>query len=76
MNVDQLMILSAPHIACYALTVEPNTALQKMISLKKKADINPDQQARQFLLLMKWMREPDMSIMKFQILQNQVSEQA
>ncbi len=56
-NVDQLIYLDAPHIACYALTVEPNTALKKMISLKKKADINPDQQARQFLLLMKWMRQ-------------------
>ena len=56
MNVDQLINLDVPHIACYALTVEPNTALQKMISLKKKAGINTDQQARQFLLLMKWMR--------------------
>ena len=57
MNVGQLITLDAPHIACYALTVEPNTALQKMISLKKKAGINTDQQARQFLLLMKWMRD-------------------
>ena len=57
MNVDQLIDLGVPHIACYALTVEPNTALQKMISLKKKADINTDQQARQFLLLMEWMRD-------------------
>jgi oxygen-independent coproporphyrinogen III oxidase len=56
-NVDQLIHLEAPHIACYALTVEPNTALKKMISLKKKEDIDSDQQARQFLLLMKWMRE-------------------
>ena len=57
MNVDQLINLDAPHIACYALTVEPNTALKKMISLKKKADIDTDQQARQFLILMKWMRD-------------------
>ena len=28
-----------------------------MITLKKKAGINTDQQARQFLLLMKWMRD-------------------
>jgi oxygen-independent coproporphyrinogen-3 oxidase len=56
MNVDQLITLGTPHIACYALTVEPNTALQKMISLKKKAAINTDQEASQFLLLMKWMR--------------------
>jgi oxygen-independent coproporphyrinogen III oxidase len=57
MNVDRLINLGAPHIACYALTVEPNTALKKMISLKKKAGIDTGQQARQFLLLMKWMRD-------------------
>jgi oxygen-independent coproporphyrinogen-3 oxidase len=56
-NVDQLIALGAPHIACYALTVEPNTALQKMIFLKKKTGISTDQQASQFLLLMKWMRD-------------------
>ena len=57
MNVEQVINSSAPHIACYALTVEPKTALQKMISLKKKVDIDTDQQARQFLLLMKWLKE-------------------
>ncbi len=57
MNVEQVINLEAPHIACYALTVEPKTALQKMIALKKKVDIDIDQQARQFLLLMKWMKE-------------------
>jgi len=56
-NVEQLVSLGAPHIACYALTVEPNTALQKMILLKKKAAPNSDQQARQYLLLLKWMRD-------------------
>ena len=56
-NVEQVINSGAPHIACYALTVEPNTALQKMISLKKKVDIDTDQQARQFLLLMKWLKE-------------------
>ncbi len=57
MNVEQVINLGAPHIACYALTVEPKTALHKMIHLKKKVDIDTDQQARQFLLLMKWMKE-------------------
>ncbi len=56
-NVQQLIQLNVPHIACYALTVEPNTALKKMIFLKKKRDINTDQQATQFLLLMHWMKE-------------------
>ena len=57
MNVEQVINLDAPHIACYALTVEPKTALQKMIHLKKRVDVDTDQQARQFLLLMKWMKE-------------------
>lgn len=57
MNVEQVINSDAPHIACYALTVEPKTALQKMIALKKKVDIDTDQQANQFLLLMKWLKE-------------------
>ncbi len=57
LNVDYIIKNDISHIACYALTVEPKTALQKMIALKKKADINTEQQARQFLLLMQWMKE-------------------
>lgn len=57
MNVEHVINLDVPHIACYALTVEPKTALQKMIHLKKKVDIDTDWQARQFLLLMKWLKE-------------------
>ena len=58
LNVDYIIKNDIPHIACYALTVEPKTALQKMIALKKKAGINTEQQARQFLLLlMQWMKE-------------------
>jgi len=56
MNVDRVINLGVPHIACYALTVEPNTALQKMIVLKKKVDVDTDDQARQFSLLMQWMK--------------------
>ena len=57
LNVEQVINSAVPHIACYALTVEPNTALQKMIALKKKIDVNTDQQAKQFLLLMQWMKK-------------------
>jgi oxygen-independent coproporphyrinogen-3 oxidase len=42
-----------PHISSYALTVEPKTALQKMIELKKKENINNDAQAIQYSMLMK-----------------------
>ncbi|MDX1938773.1 MAG: radical SAM family heme chaperone HemW [Flavihumibacter sp.] len=43
-----------PHLSCYALTVEPDTALQKMIALQKKEAVDSDKQAQQFLQLMDW----------------------
>jgi oxygen-independent coproporphyrinogen-3 oxidase len=41
-----------PHLSCYALTVEEKTPLQKQIAGKKLPDVDPDKQARQFLMLM------------------------
>ena len=54
-NVDRLLELEPPHIAAYALTVEPFTPLNKMIALKKKQGVDPGKQATQFLLLMDWL---------------------
>jgi len=56
-NVDRVFQLGIPHISCYALTVEPKTPLHKLIREHKAADVNPDQQSEQFLLLMKWAEE-------------------
>jgi len=53
-NVEQAFQLGIPHLSCYALTVEPRTALDTMIRQHKKEDVDPDSQARQFLLLMDW----------------------
>ena len=46
-----------PHISCYALTVEPKTALAKMITQHKKETVDAEKQAAQFLLLMNWMKQ-------------------
>lgn len=54
-NVDIVIKKNIPHISCYALTVEPKTALEKMIVLQKKQPVDAEKQARQFLLLMDWM---------------------
>jgi oxygen-independent coproporphyrinogen-3 oxidase len=54
-NVDRAIKLKVPHLSCYALTVEPRTALEKMIATKKSGNIDADQQARQFLLLIEWL---------------------
>ena len=56
-NVQKVIDMNVPHIACYALTVEPKTALQKMIALKKKEDVNTDLQATQYSILMQMMRD-------------------
>lgn len=56
-NVQKAIELNIPHLSCYALTVEPKTPLQKMISQHKAADVDPDKQSEQFLLLMQWLEE-------------------
>ena len=54
-NVTTALALNIPHLSCYALTVEPGTALQKMIAQHKKQDVDAEKQARHFLLLMDWL---------------------
>ena len=56
-NVEIVIEKNIPHISCYALTVEPKTALDKMIALHKKEPVDAEKQARQFLLLMDWMEQ-------------------
>jgi len=56
-NVETIIEKDIPHISCYALTVEPKTALDKMIALHKKEPVDPEKQARQFLLLMGWLQD-------------------
>ncbi len=56
-NVDIVMQQDIPHVSCYALTVEPKTALDKMIAQHKKEPVDAEKQARQFLLLMDWMQQ-------------------
>lgn len=56
-NVETAIALQIPHLSCYALTVEPKTALDKLIKQKTLADVDTEQQARHFELLMQWMNE-------------------
>jgi oxygen-independent coproporphyrinogen-3 oxidase len=56
-NVAAALAFDVPHLSCYALTVEPGTALQKMIAQHKKEDVDAEKQARHFLLLMDWLQQ-------------------
>lgn len=50
-NLNTAVSSNIPHLSCYALTVEPGTALDHMTRKKKVANINSDDQARQFLIM-------------------------
>jgi oxygen-independent coproporphyrinogen-3 oxidase len=54
-NVAEAIRWEIPHLSCYALTVEPRTALDQLIRRHKRTDVSPDDQARQLLQLMDWM---------------------
>ncbi|HEV7621302.1 MAG TPA: coproporphyrinogen III oxidase, partial [Flavisolibacter sp.] len=56
-NVAKALDMGVPHLSCYALTVEEKTPLFKLISQNKKVNIDSDKQARQFLVLMDWLKE-------------------
>ena len=50
-NLAMALELSVPHLSCYALTLEPKTALFKLVKDKKTPGPDPDIQARQFILM-------------------------
>jgi len=51
-NIRYINERGIPHISCYALTIEPKTALHHIIQQKKGVGIDPEKQAAQFLLTM------------------------
>ncbi len=56
-NVQQAIALQIPHLSCYALTVEPNTALHRMIKKRKLPDVEEEKQSQQFELLAQWTKD-------------------
>ncbi len=56
-NMETITGKNIPHISCYALTVEPRTALDKMINLHRKEPIDPEKQARHFFQLVAHMEQ-------------------
>ena len=50
-NIDTAVALGVQHLSCYALTVEPKTALHTLIQKGKKEDIDTAKQAAHFDIL-------------------------
>ena len=53
-NLQMAADLQIPHLSCYALTVEPKTALDTMINQKKLQGVDPEKQAVHFNMLQKF----------------------
>jgi len=56
-NIETALSLGINHISCYALTVEPKTALEKLIEKKQLADVDADKQARHFDILVERLQQ-------------------
>ncbi len=56
-NINTALALQIPHLSCYALTVEPKTALSKKIETGQLPDVDTDTQARQFAMLVSRLQQ-------------------
>lgn len=56
-NIDKALSFGIPHISSYALTVEPKTALKKLIQTGKIAEPQDQQTAEHFMILVKTLTE-------------------
>ncbi len=54
-NFSIVSAKEVPHISCYAMTVEPGTALSRSIEKKQTVSVDPDKQSEQFYLLLDLM---------------------
>jgi len=50
-NIERAIQLKIPHLSCYALTVEPKTALAKKIKEQVVPNVDPEKQAEHFAIL-------------------------
>lgn len=56
-NIQTALSLGIPHLSCYALTIEPNTALDHMVRKGEKKDVDTDLQATHFNILTQTLPE-------------------
>ncbi len=56
-NVRTLIEAKVSHLSCYALTVEPKTALAHQIKTGKSPEVEEEKAARQYENLMSWLED-------------------
>ncbi|MEM1120184.1 MAG: radical SAM family heme chaperone HemW [Bacteroidota bacterium] len=55
-NIDTALNFDIPHISCYCLTVEPNTALDHFVKKGKAQPVDEEHAAQQFEILMQTLK--------------------
>lgn len=56
-NLEQALKLNVPHLSCYALTIEPNTALARFIEKGRMKNVSDELFEHQFELLIEKTKE-------------------
>jgi oxygen-independent coproporphyrinogen-3 oxidase len=56
-NIETMMKLEIPHLSCYAMTIEPKTALASLIKKGNEKPVNHEQSAEQYEYLMYKLEE-------------------
>lgn len=56
-NLAKVVLHNIPHLSCYALTIEPKTALHHLVSAGKRPAVDAGRQADQFLIVMDYLAE-------------------
>lgn len=54
-EVERMLSMHIPHLSCYALTIEPHTALDYQIRKHQFPQVDEEQVARQYLMLLDMM---------------------
>jgi oxygen-independent coproporphyrinogen III oxidase len=55
-NIHQALLFQPPHLSCYALTIEEKTVFGNWVQQQKIPELNSDQQAEQFEILMQELK--------------------
>ncbi|HMO37885.1 MAG TPA: radical SAM family heme chaperone HemW [Saprospiraceae bacterium] len=55
-NIQKVLDYGIPHVSCYALTVEPETALAHFVKTGKTRPVDEEQAARQFEILVQMLQ--------------------
>ena len=58
-NLEKAISFGVPHISCYALTVEPKTALEKQIANGKIVPVNDDVYLEHFNIMTSYLKSKD-----------------